>query len=329
MKNEETTYSRPRKKSRHLNRYYEIIYKTGVREIVQGLPKDKTQIINFKKLNGDARTLRSKLTNYIGFLDLEYNTGFDSSKSPGLISVGIVILHAKTLEQADTFYSLCRPQINNKLTPYCQEITGITQTQIDQAPPFQEILPQIDALLKKYNIQTLYTYGNCDKPVFRANVKSVSRLESFGYICDLFFDVIPYISGFLFESSQNVALGKLCNILSIPLEGTLHNALTDAKLLSFVFKAIQLDHYPKEHVAAAKKEIRMRQIYYNNRSFHHSDLTLPGYEKEALPAVAESLWENCLETSDEVKAKTAAMCDDLLILSGHPILYRSKLFRFI
>ncbi len=71
---------------------------------------------------------------YIGFLDLEYNTGFDTDNAPGLLSIGIVIADSCTLEKKDSFYSLTRPRINVILTEYCQALTKLSQEDIYHAP---------------------------------------------------------------------------------------------------------------------------------------------------------------------------------------------------
>lgn len=42
--------------------------------------------------------------------------------------------------QIDQFHSYVRPNLHPTLTPFCTELTGIQQSQVDAAPPFHQVL---------------------------------------------------------------------------------------------------------------------------------------------------------------------------------------------
>ncbi len=52
------------------------------------------------------------------------------------IEIGAVMVDAKTLAILAEFQSLIRPVRHPELTPYCMELTGITQRDVDSAPGF-------------------------------------------------------------------------------------------------------------------------------------------------------------------------------------------------
>ncbi|KAG8823232.1 hypothetical protein FRC17_009385 [Serendipita sp. 399] len=59
---------------------------------------------------------------------------------------------SKRLVVKDTFHSYCRPILRPTLHPFCTELTGITQEQVDQAPTFPEVLSLCKGFLVKNGI---------------------------------------------------------------------------------------------------------------------------------------------------------------------------------
>jgi inhibitor of KinA sporulation pathway (predicted exonuclease) len=50
------------------------------------------------------------------------------------------------------FGSFCRPELNPVLSSFCTELTGITQEQVDTAPPFPEVLVAVESWLATLGI---------------------------------------------------------------------------------------------------------------------------------------------------------------------------------
>jgi len=66
----------------------------------------------------------------------------------------------------DEFHSFCRPTFNPILHPFCTELTGITQAQVDDAPTFPEVLSLCQQFLVRNGIldsrgRTLETFVWC------------------------------------------------------------------------------------------------------------------------------------------------------------------------
>lgn len=266
---------------------------------------------------------------HIGFLDLEYNTGFDTDNAPGLLSIGIVVADAYTLEKKDSFYSLTRPRINLVLTEYCRALTKLSQEDIYHAPPLEHVLPQVIDFLRKWSIQTLYAYGSCDKPVLEANIASIGMGKKWNYLCDMISDLSLQITRTLFEEKQSLALEKLAALLGVIPKGHWHNALTDADMLYRVYCSLKRKTYSRKNVASANAEMKLRQIYNDSRNFYRLSFSLSEKKKKELLKTADLLWSSQNPGNPEEKVRIAALCDDLSVICGETPCYKEHLFRFI
>jgi inhibitor of KinA sporulation pathway (predicted exonuclease) len=59
-----------------------------------------------------------------------------------IIEFPCVALDTRTCRVVAEFHSFVRPLIRPKLTPFCTELTGITQQQVDAAPTLPEVIEQ-------------------------------------------------------------------------------------------------------------------------------------------------------------------------------------------
>lgn len=80
-----------------------------------------------------------------------------------VIEVGAVIatLAGETIAQFQTFV---RPQLNPVLTIFCNQLTGIQQSDIDNAPTFREAMDNLQNFLQPYHPLKFWgSWGNYDK----------------------------------------------------------------------------------------------------------------------------------------------------------------------
>lgn len=59
---------------------------------------------------------------------------------PEIIELPVVLIKCETGEVVSEFHTFVRPVVNPSLTDFCQELTGITQADVDAAPTFPEAL---------------------------------------------------------------------------------------------------------------------------------------------------------------------------------------------
>lgn len=87
---------------------------------------------------------------------LDFEATCDRKEPPRpqeIIEFPCVLLAAQTLEPVDQFSRFVRPIHHPILTPFCTELTSITQEQVDAAEPFPAVLSAHLAWLRSHNLQ--------------------------------------------------------------------------------------------------------------------------------------------------------------------------------
>ncbi|MBT3198358.1 MAG: exonuclease domain-containing protein [Phycisphaerales bacterium] len=90
------------------------------------------------------------------FVVLDFEATCDRGKAPGpqeIIEYPSVLLSGETFDVINEFRSFVRPLHNPRLTPFCLELTGITQQQVDQARLFPDVLADHLAWLRGNNLR--------------------------------------------------------------------------------------------------------------------------------------------------------------------------------
>lgn len=64
-----------------------------------------------------------------------------------IIEIGAVLLDASSLEKVGELGVFVRPVRHPKLTPFCMELTTITQADVDGAPGFRDAVAQVSRLV--------------------------------------------------------------------------------------------------------------------------------------------------------------------------------------
>lgn len=79
-----------------------------------------------------------------------------------IIEVGCALAeHDGTLLDAQSFF--VRPVIHSILTDFCVQLTGITQADVDDAPPYADVCQALDAWLNGREIERWGSWGNYDR----------------------------------------------------------------------------------------------------------------------------------------------------------------------
>uniref|UniRef100_UPI0027BA01BD 3'-5' exonuclease n=1 Tax=Limnobacter sp. TaxID=2003368 RepID=UPI0027BA01BD len=84
-----------------------------------------------------------------------------------IIEIGACWVNPKG-EILDTFQSFVRPVVNRILTPFCTQLTTITQDKVDGAPTFDQVAPLLQEFaVKHYEENSIWTsWGNYDRSQF-------------------------------------------------------------------------------------------------------------------------------------------------------------------
>jgi inhibitor of KinA sporulation pathway (predicted exonuclease) len=166
-------------------------------------------------------------TNNIIIIDLEatcWNGTIPEGQVNEIIEIGICVLDTSTGEITKNDGILIRPE-RSEVSPFCTELTTITQAQLDdQGISFKEALT---LLRERYNAHyyTWASYGAYDLNM----MKNQCKLRGLDYpLSQNHINVKTYFSetkGLKRKVGMKGALG----ILEIPLEGTHHRGVDDAK----------------------------------------------------------------------------------------------------
>ena len=322
----------------HDNRWYEITLRDESVKLVKGqqsIPtvkrKYKGQIRSIKRVSMQGLQDRKKerLGNHIAFLDLEYNTGDQNKYPTEIISVGILIVERKSMKERDSYYSLVRPKMNKVLNPYCLELTGLRQVEVDHAPVFGQVFHEVLDLYRKWNIRQTFVFGSADNPVFLDTLLLNEEEEELYRIGEGMRDISFQLFLTLFGKDGSLSLEKMGRILNVSVDGALHNALNDARLLYLCYRAVIKGEIPQDRLSMAKEELLIREAYQKSRKFEEPMTGYPEEKRQAAYELIEELMSTVKTDSLREKGKVLALCDDILLMTGERPRYQREYFHWI
>lgn len=141
-----------------------------------------------------------------------------------IIEIGAVLVDAISFDPIAEFQSFVRPVRHPTLTPFCRQLTSITQAEVDAAPGFPEVIRSLRDFMA--NQRPLFcSWGNYDRGQFGLDA-GYHRVE------------LPFGSDHLnLKQAFSDALGTRKRFgmagalreLGIPLAGTHHRGIDDAR----------------------------------------------------------------------------------------------------
>ena len=185
--------------------------------------------------------MKTKNTKLIAIVDLECTC--DNSENPKIsrqemevIEIGCVIsdYEGNVIAEFDKFI---KPTINPILTPFCKELTTITQSQVDNGSSLNTALLELNDFLKSFKIDTWSSWGGFDKNQIQR--ECILKKE----IIPNEFNQLHHINlSYRYSQKHNIkksGVRKSLNRHHIKFEGTPHRGIDDvkniAKLLPFIF----------------------------------------------------------------------------------------------
>ncbi len=151
-----------------------------------------------------------------------------------IIEIGAVMVESKGLTVIDEFQTFIKPVRYPILTQFCQSLTSITQTQVDQAAGYVEAIALLKSWLSNYPNAVFGSWGDYDRNQFKKDSKFHSVPFPIAY---------PHVNlKKLFSSTQGLpkrySMAEALQLAEIELEGTHHRGIDDArniaKLLPFI-----------------------------------------------------------------------------------------------
>ena len=182
------------------------------------------------------------MNNYDYYLIIDFEaTCCDHSSVPKqemeIIEFGAVMLQRGTMQIVDEFQSFIRPVRNPQLTPFCTELTTITQQDVDAAPDFASVISALKQWLKPYSNYVFCSWGDYDRYQLDkdCNYHQVAYPLAAGHI-----NVKKCFSEAL-GLRRKLGLGKAINLMGLSFSGTAHRGIDDARNIAALMPFI-LNH---------------------------------------------------------------------------------------
>ncbi|MFB0845075.1 exonuclease domain-containing protein [Paenibacillus oleatilyticus] len=170
--------------------------------------------------------------NYIVF-DLEATCWEnDRTKQNEIIEIGAVKINDK-LEFVDEFQMFIKPILNPWLSDFCKKLTSITQEDVNQAEYFPQAIQQFQEWIGKEDY-ILCSWGFYDKSQLTKDCE-LNRLDTDWLANHI---SIKHQHGKMIGKERGVGMEKALDLLKMPLEGTHHRGIDDARNIARIFVRI-------------------------------------------------------------------------------------------
>lgn len=207
--------------------------------------------------------------NYI-ILDMEWNQGYPGAKvnigdtrkhlSGEIIQIGAVKLD-DNFDVVDSYSRLVKPIFYRKMHFKVSQLTGITKEMLSTASPFLEVFPEFIEWCGKEH--EFLIWGSDDIAVLKQNIE-INKFE--GYQIHQWYNIqIIYNAQHRSEHKQ-VALATACEVLDIPQDLQLHDALNDAIYTAEVCRKLDMKNglaLCREDRTSAEKRVKRKYRYYD------------------------------------------------------------------
>ena len=201
---------------------------------------------------------------YLCFADFEFTCGYCIHKLDSEIpSSGVVICDENYIIK-ERFYCTSRPNRYPRMTKQCKKLTKLTQEEINKSPDSNDVMNIILRLVRKYNIEKIYVWGNFDRTGLLSDTKQHQR---FGKECANIQRVAKRIYDIQEDITKKLNFPEPVNIKELasafdykPLSGSFHNALNDALALYVIYKAVHTENISGNEKLAEIRRSRIEKI---------------------------------------------------------------------
>lgn len=175
----------------------------------------------------------TEFTSWEGFLEKDFK---DIDRYPEIIQFGAVVLDADNdLAELGSFTTLVRPKINPVLSEYIQNLTHISQGDIDvYGVPFDEALKTFMSFVPD-DTEVLVCYGR-DGHILEINCQLNEVEVPANLPVEINFNEFLLSEGLLKEAASSSALPALFGQM---FSGDAHNALDDARAIACVLRELR------------------------------------------------------------------------------------------
>ena len=187
--------------------------------------------LDCRYLKGIGLVVLSNIINVV----MKYYIDFEASESEKkIISIGCI------REDGEEFYSLVFTE--DPITKRIEELTGISQEDIDQAPDSCDVFGRFyDWCEKGEDLPEFICYGDGDYEFIDNTLADARSFKESAMLSDIYMNMIDCSKDIMdfFYVNKTISLEKLGKHFVPDMEDQNHNALDDAKLLKVVYEKMQ------------------------------------------------------------------------------------------
>lgn len=177
----------------------------------------------------------------LAVLDFESTCDKNSSLTPQeIIEFPVVLVNATKQTIISKFHSYCKPIIHPILTPFCTQLTGITQSQVDSAPKFPDVLKSFNQWLEEQKIEpdeiALVTCGDWDLGTMLPQMCSLHKIKKIPTIFHQWIDLKAIFKN-AYHTKKKPSFKEMMEYLVLPIKGKHHCGIDDAvNMTSIIFQ---------------------------------------------------------------------------------------------
>lgn len=169
---------------------------------------------------------------------MNYFVDLEATQCPGeIISIGCVD------ENGRAFYSLVQPYFIENLTDFISDLTGITETDLQNAPDIDAVFSELYTWFDKDEKVEFFVYGNSDKTFLKNTMKYANDFYAqcalglmHSNLHDFSHDVREH-----FMLDRDISLVKIVEYYRKEKVLQNHNALDDARYLREIYENMKKD----------------------------------------------------------------------------------------
>lgn len=177
----------------------------------------------------------SRLLDKIVIIDVEstcWEGTQPADQQSDIIEIGICLLDVQTGDITDSRGIMVKPE-RSTVSPFCTQLTTITQDMVDEGITFREAC---EILRSDYltHQRTWMSYGQYDHTMFTNMCRDLKVPFPFG----MSYINVKNLFGLKMKLKREVGMAGALALLNIPLEGTHHRGVDDARNIAKVVKWI-------------------------------------------------------------------------------------------
>lgn len=153
-----------------------------------------------------------------------------------IIEIGALVMDSRAFEVKSEFQSFVRPVRNPRLTEFCASLTSITQQQVDEAPPFTDVMAEMVRWMAPFDDLLFCSWGDYDRKQFEKDCHFHGVAYPFG---ERHLNVKAAFSAAM-NQRRRFGLSRALGRLGLKFAGTPHRGIDDARNIARVVRQVCL-----------------------------------------------------------------------------------------